>query len=148
MTQWPKFNTVPVYLLELLYGLTLDFVKVSILLFYLRVFPIKSVRLASWAMIMYCIAGALAFSLATTFQCEPVAYAWDKDIQGGRCINYKAVAWAYAAVTLQQEILIILLPISALRNLQLCWKRKLGMYATFGVGSVYVNPALSHSLTS
>jgi hypothetical protein len=96
-------------------------------------------------MIAYCAANNIAFSLATIFQCEPIAYAWDKDIQGGRCINYKAVAWAYAAINIQQDILIIVLPINALRKLQLCLKRKIGMYAMFSVGSLYVTLFLLHS---
>lgn len=125
--------------------MTLGLVKVSILLFYLRVFPVKSVRLASWAMIAYCGASFVAFSLVTIFRCKPIAYAWDKNIQGGSCINYKAVALAYAAIDIQQDILIIILPISALLKLQLCLKKKISMYAMFGVGSVYVTLFLSFS---
>lgn len=118
--------------------MTIGLVKISILLFYLRVFPVKSLRWASWAMIGYCVASTTAFGLATVFQCGPIEYVWNKDLKGGHCINYNALAWANAAVNIQQDLLIMLLPLNALRNLQLCLKKKIGMYAMFGVGSLYV----------
>jgi hypothetical protein len=92
------------------------------------------------------MANTVAFSLVTIFQCKPIAYVWDKDIQGGRCINYKAVAWAYAAINIQQDILILVIPINTLRKLQLCFKRKISMYAMFSVGSLYVTLSSLHIL--
>jgi hypothetical protein len=125
-----------VYICELLYVITIGLVKVSILLFYLRVFPLKSLHLASRAMITYCVGSTVAFVLVTAFQCHPIEYTWNKDIKGGYCVNYNAVAWANAAINIQQDLLIILLPVNALRSLQLCLKKKIGMYAMFGVGGL------------
>jgi hypothetical protein len=131
--------TLLVYICELLYVITIGLVKISILLFYLRVFPLKSLHLASWAMIGYCVASTLAFLLVTVFQCHPIAYVWNKDLKGGKCINYNAVAWANAAINIQQDLLIIFLPVNALRRLQLNLKKKIGMYAMFGVGGLLVS---------
>ena len=125
-----------VYVCELLYVTTIGLVKVSILLFYLRVFPVRSLHLASWMMIGYCIASTLAFLLVTILQCQPIEYVWNKDLKGGKCVNYNAVAWANAAINIQQDLLIILLPVNALRRLQLNLKKKIGMYAMFGVGGL------------
>jgi hypothetical protein len=70
-------------------------------------------------MIGYCVASTLAFLIVTTFQCHPIEFVWNKDLKGGKCVNYNAVAWANAAINIQQDILIFLLPVNALRRLQL-----------------------------
>lgn len=131
--------TLLVYICEILYVITIGLVKVSILLFYLRVFPLRPLHLASWTMICYCVAGTLAFLLVTIFQCHPIAYIWNKDIKGGTCVNFNAVAWANAAINIQQDLLIIFLPVNALRRLQLNSRKKIGMYAMFGVGGLLVS---------
>jgi hypothetical protein len=59
-------------------------------------------------------------------------------MKGGRCVNYNSVAWANAAINIFQDIIIILLPMNELRHLQLTRKKKVGMYAMFGVGGLSV----------
>ncbi|CZR64664.1 uncharacterized protein PAC_14562 [Phialocephala subalpina] len=122
------------YICEILYVLTIGFIKISILFFYLRVFPRKSLRVACWATMAFCGASAVAFVLATIFQCHPIVYIWNKDMKGGRCVNYNSVAWANAAINIFQDIMIILLPMNELRHLQLTRKKKVGLYSMFGVG--------------
>ena len=125
--------------------MTIGFIKVSILFFYLRVFPRKSLRIACWATMAFCGASAVAFALVTIFQCHPIIYIWSKDIKGGRCVNYNSVAWANAAINIFQDIMIILLPMNELRHLQLTRKKKVGMYAMFGVGGLSVPFSLAVS---
>jgi hypothetical protein len=119
-----------------MYVTTIGFIKISILFFYLRVFPKKSLRLAIWATMAFCGVGALSFALVTIFQCHPIIYTWEKGLAGGRCVNYNSVAWANAAINIFQDIIIILLPMNELRHLQLNKKKKAGMYAMFGVGGL------------
>ena len=83
----------------------------------------------------FCAATGIAFALATVFQCHPVIYVWRKDLKG-RCVNYNSVAWANAAINILQDVIIIVLPMSELRQLQLSTRKKIGMYAMFGVGSL------------
>ena len=122
----------------MLYVMTIGLVKVSLLFFYLRVFPKKSFRIACWITIAFCAASAIAFTLVTIFQCHPIIYIWRKDLRG-KCVNYNSVAWANAVINIFQDIIIILLPMNELRHLQLNGRKKIGMYAMFGVGSLWVN---------
>lgn len=124
----------------MLYVMTIGFIKVSLLFFYLRVFPKKSLRIACWATMAFCAATTVAFTLVTIFQCHPIIYVWNKDLKGGRCVNYNSAAWANAGINIVQDIIIILLPMNELRHLQLNRKKKIGMYAMFGVGSLLVLP--------
>jgi hypothetical protein len=46
------------------------------------------------------------------------------------------VAWVNAVINILQDLIIILLPMNELRHLQLNGRKKIGMYAMFGVGSL------------
>ncbi len=129
-------NNLKVYVDETLYLLTIGLVKVSILFFYLRVFPKKSFRILCWLMIAFCTANMLSFVLVTIFQCHPFQFAWKRtSIREGSCVNYNAAAWANAGVNILQDILIVILPMQELRSLQLSKLKKFGVYVMFGMGS-------------
>jgi hypothetical protein len=87
----------------------------------------------------FVVASVTTFTLATVSQCTPVRRAWQLDIPG-KCINYNAVGWANAGLNIFQDILIVILPIGELRSLQISSKKKIGLYAMFGVGSLYKTP--------
>ena len=130
--------TLPaVYIDENIYLLTIGLVKISILFFYLRVFPKKSFRLLCWLMVAFCTANMLAFVLVTIFQCRPISFAWAKtSLREGSCLNYNAAAWVNAGVNILQDFLIVVLPLQELRSLQLSKSKKLGVYTMFGIGSL------------
>jgi hypothetical protein len=88
----------------------------------------------------FCTASCVAFTIATIFQCHPVPYVWDKDINGGKCMNFNSTAWANAAINILQDIIIVLLPVSEIRKLQLGRKKKIGLYIMFGLGGLSVSP--------
>jgi hypothetical protein len=126
-----------VYICEVLYLLTIGLVKLSVIFFYLRIFPKKSFRTLCWLMIGFCTSSMLAFALVTIFQCRPISFAWDTGAtREGNCIDYNAAAWANAGVNILQDILIVVLPINELRALQLGRTKKIGVYAMFGVGGL------------
>lgn len=124
-----------VYLCEVFYIITIALIKYSILFFYLRIFPKKSFRLSCWLLMAFCTASAVAFVIVTIFQCRPISYVWKKELRG-KCLNYNAAAWANATINIVQDILILVVPISEVRHLQLTKKKKIGMYAMFSVGGL------------
>ena len=111
--------------------------KISILFFYLRVFPKKCFRVLCWLMIAFCTANMLVFVLVTIFQCKPISFAWQRtSIREGSCVNYNAAAWANAGVNILHDFLIVVLPLQELRALQLSKMKKVGVYAMFSIGSL------------
>jgi hypothetical protein len=64
------------YFDEDLYLTCLPMVKISILLFYLRIFPAKWFRNAVFVAIGCCAGYAIAFLLVSVFQCRPIDLAW------------------------------------------------------------------------
>ena len=117
--------------------ITIGLIKVSLLFFYLRVFPARPFRIACWGTMAFCAATGITFALVTIFQCHPINYVWNKNIDG-KCVNFNSVAWANAAINIFQDIIIILLPMNELRQLKLSNRKKIGMYAMFGVGGLLV----------
>lgn len=127
--------TMVVYITQALYIMTIGAVKLSLLFFYLNVFPRKAFRTACFSTIGFVLACMVAFILAGVFQCSPISHAWRLDI-AGKCINYNAVAWANAGTNIFQDIIIILLPIRELRNIQISSRKMKQLYLMFGVGSL------------
>ena len=89
-------------------------------------------------MIAFVAASSTAFSFVTIFQCKPVAFAWNKDIVGGRCLNFNATAWAHAGINILQDFIIISLPVREILKLQLDRKKRIGLILIFGLGILYV----------
>jgi len=121
------------YYTELLYLASVALTKISILLFYLRIFPQKSLRKMIYSTIGLCIAYMIAFVIVTALQCMPVRIAWehwDGEHQG-KCINLKADAWCSAAANIILDLIVILLPIWVLKDLKMDRWRKLGVMLMF-----------------
>lgn len=63
------------YFDEMLYLSAIALTKISILLFYLRIFPNPNFRRLVWVAIAYCVGYILGTVLALVFQCQPLNLA-------------------------------------------------------------------------
>ena len=90
----------------------------------------------------FCATSGFAFTLTAIFQCHPVSFVWDKNLEGGKCVNFNSVTWVNAAFNILQDIIIVLLPVSEVRKLQLGRKKKIGLYIMFSLGGLCVSPLL------
>ena len=86
----------------LLYTITRFFVRASIILFYLRVFPKSAdnkLRLVVWWTMWANIIYNLAFLLVVIFQCTPIDRFWthwEGLNDGGYCVDVNILAWVAA----------------------------------------------------
>jgi hypothetical protein len=128
-------DTFPVYIAENLYVVILGLVKVSILVFYLGIFPQTWFQYMTWGAIAFVGISTTTLSFLTIFQCKPVAYFWNRDLHG-TCIDINALAYANSAMSIVQDILVVAIPIPALNKLQLGRKKKLAVLFMFAVGSL------------
>jgi fatty-acid desaturase len=121
------------YYTELLYLASVALTKISILLFYLRIFPQKSLRKIIYFTIGLCIAYMIAFVLATALQCIPVRIAWEHwdGEHHGKCIDLNADAWCSAASNIILDLIVILLPMRVLKDLKMNRWRKFGVMLMF-----------------
>ena len=121
------------YYTELLYLASVALTKISILLFYLRIFPDTKLRRAIWFTIVLCILYLIAFVLATALQCLPIRIAWQHwdGEHHGKCLNLNHLGWASAAVNIVLDLVVIGLPLREVKNLSLSRRRKAGVMLMF-----------------
>lgn len=126
------------YIMEILYFAVLTVLKVSILFFYLRIFPDAKVRRVLWTTQALNGLSGLAFIIAAIFQCSPISYFWTNwdGEHEGKCINIHALVWANAIASIVFDICILAIPLSQLHKLNLHWKRKVGVALMFIVGTL------------
>ncbi|TLD11905.1 hypothetical protein PspLS_11259 [Pyricularia sp. CBS 133598] len=126
------------YATEIMYFAEVTLLKMSLLWFYLRIFPSRGVRLALWATIAFNIAYGLAFFLVGVLQCQPISYFWTKwdGEHQGTCVDINAVAWSNAGISIALDIWMLAVPLSQLQALRLNWKKKVGVALMFCVGTL------------
>ncbi|EFQ32463.1 CFEM domain-containing protein [Colletotrichum graminicola M1.001] len=124
------------YWQEVLYLGALPVTKISILLFYLKIFSKKEIRLGCWVLLGLNIAYLIVFELTCVFQCRPVEGAW-KGWDGefpAKCNNINAQGWAAAIANIALDLATLLLPLRELYSLSLSLKKKLMVMMMFCVG--------------
>lgn len=129
------------YAIMLLYTTTRFFIRASIILFYLRVFPPKSDnklgRLIIYTLIFNVVYN-ISFFLAVLFQCNPIPFFWHAweghDGGQGHCGNANALAWAAAITGIVYDFWLLALPFPQLLKLNLHWRKKVMAGAMFLVG--------------
>ncbi|KAK7513240.1 uncharacterized protein IWZ02DRAFT_436139 [Phyllosticta citriasiana] len=125
------------YWVEILYTLCLYFVKTSILLFYLRIFPDEHFRRWLYLSLVLCFLHGAGFGLAVVFQCRPISYSWTGWTREGegKCINVNVMFMVSAYVHIFLDLLVLVLPLPQLAKLTLSrWRRARVMFM-FLVGS-------------
>ncbi|KAJ4345497.1 uncharacterized protein N0V89_011629 [Didymosphaeria variabile] len=138
-----SFGTITVfvkwfYIIEVLYFFNVAMLKLSLLFFFLRIFPAKSIRRLLWGTIAFNICFGIAFILAAIFQCQPISHYWEKwdgEHLNGKCVNVNALGWANAVISIALDIWMLVLPLWQVCQLKLAWKKKVSVAMMFFVGT-------------
>ena len=110
------------------------FTKVSILLFYLRIFQSRGFKRACHTLIGVVVLVGTTILLCQLLQCLPVQSNWNKNIRNAKCININALTYSYAALNIMQDILILALPLPWIFPLKLELHQKIGVLIMFQIG--------------
>ncbi|KAM0257017.1 hypothetical protein ACHAQJ_004610 [Trichoderma viride] len=126
------------WILEILYFIEVSMLKLSLLLFYIRIFPGQTVRRLLWGTFTGSALFGLAFVFVAVFQCTPVKYYWQKwdGEHQGTCLNINSIAWSNAAISIAIDIWVLAIPLWQLKSLNLDWRRKVGVGMMFCVGAL------------
>lgn len=119
--------------MKLFYVFVQNLVKVSILLCYLRSFPVEWMQKATWALIYITLVHGVAFSCAILFQCTPVARLWDHTLNG-HCIRLSDIIRSGAIFSMVEDACILILPIPCLANLNVGRGKRVSLILIFSVG--------------
>lgn len=119
----------------LLWAIATFLVKMSILCFYISIFRMSQLRIASFIIIGLSCALVLAVVFQSFFLCRPFAYTWDKTIDGV-CGDSTEAYLATAIVNLFIDVAIVAVPMPTLWTLQMNTKKKVAISAILGLGLV------------
>lgn len=134
ITKIPKILLL-FYVDESLYLAVILLTKVSLLSFYLRIFPRRGFQNVTKVVLVFVICSGVIILFLQIFQCLPVAYNWDKSIPNGSCLSVNTLTYTHAAMSILQDVIILVLPVSELASLKLERKQKLGVFFVFQVGA-------------
>lgn len=133
------------YSSELVTTLNLGIIKISILLFYRRLFIVKSFAIASAIMIGVVAAWTAAFEAAMIAQCSPPRLFWElfEIDYTPHCINVQMMYLGLAASDLILDVTVLAFPIPMVIFLQLPWRKKIAILDIFLLGTVWVKHILT-----
>ncbi|KAK8867636.1 hypothetical protein PGQ11_006214 [Apiospora arundinis] len=130
--RWMLNNVIAAILFCLATGLA----KGSILLFYLRIFPSKPMRMAIWGVFGFTIGYSVASALVNVFSCKPITGSWRlEDSATAVCINRPAFYFAQATFGIVTDIATVILPLPMLKSLHLPLKQKIGISLVLTMGA-------------
>ena len=119
----------------ILYNFGITLTKISIAFQYLRLTMEKQIRLVCWFLICLNVAVSFEALIAGILQCNPVAKAWDPRIPG-KCIDTGTLNYVNAALSIVQDIALVVLPFFMLRQLIMPRKEKIILMVVLGLGGV------------
>ena len=123
---------------EILYTVTSGLVKYSILLFYRRLFPQRSVRIALWTIGAIVLSWQVASLFAFFLQCTPLSKAWDFTAPG-TCIDVSKVWIGNAVTNIITDLILIALPMPLIWNLHISKTQKVALTGVFLTGALLVS---------
>ncbi|GAB1212505.1 hypothetical protein ATERTT37_001644 [Aspergillus terreus] len=136
LDDWTMTATILYFWDELIYLSILPLTKISILCFYLRVFPRKEFRIATYVVIALNVGYLISFVLISVFQCSPLRGAWEHWDGSGdyKCNNINAQGWCAAIFNMILDIIVMALPLRELYQLNLSIRKKLYVMCMFSLG--------------
>ncbi|KAH7109827.1 hypothetical protein B0J11DRAFT_233625 [Dendryphion nanum] len=137
---WASTSKIPKALqilvaVQCLYATSLCLIKVSICLFYNRIFAFRNFQITSWVAIALVICWAIGAILYAFLSCRPFHYTWDPTMIGGSCVKNKVIPYVIiGALDVVIDIFILVLPLPLLCRLRISMTDKVALIGIFGVG--------------
>ncbi|KAH7305925.1 CFEM domain-containing protein [Stachybotrys elegans] len=125
------------YNMAYLYFIQCTLLKLSIIAFYMRIFPAQGVQRVLWGTFIFTAIWGITFVFTTIFQCKPINYFWTKwdGLHEGHCADANAITWVHAALSITLDFWSLLIPMWQLRKLHLHWKKKIPVALMFCLGT-------------
>ncbi|KAJ5538285.1 hypothetical protein N7494_007764 [Penicillium frequentans] len=126
-----------VYAFEPLYITTAGIIKISVLLMYHRIFPVRYVKIGGLILAAITLAWVISIDLLAIFQCTPIAKAYDSTLPG-HCISLKGALIGNGVPNFVTDIFILALPSKLIWGLQASLWQRVSVIAVFLTGSFVV----------
>ncbi|KAH7125754.1 hypothetical protein B0J11DRAFT_419656, partial [Dendryphion nanum] len=116
---------------ELVYIASIPLPKIAILCLYLRLFRGKKTRIAIYGTGLI-IVGTFLFGIVSAFaNCRPFHWFWDRKVKSHCTMDIMTAFRFYSIPNMAADVIVLLIPLPALRKLQVGVMTKVGVYLTF-----------------
>jgi hypothetical protein len=121
---------------QIMYKFALTLIKIAVACLYYRIFAVSSdrLRIACHAFNTFIVLSGIVFILGTAFQCDPISFFWDRDIQDGKCFNEKPWWISYSVIQISTDLLLLALPVKQVLHLKMSRNERLGLCLIFATG--------------
>ncbi|KAL4916544.1 hypothetical protein BDW62DRAFT_218643 [Aspergillus aurantiobrunneus] len=143
----PQSDMMPmlkcIFVTRLFYTLSMGFIKMSLLWFYLRLDPRKYMRWAVFFVMFINVGLSLASFIGALAGCSPPSLFWHNPMADG-CMPMVPQQRFYEVngiLNIVTDILTYLLPVPMLYGLQLSWRKKSAILGIFGLGILSIAAA-------
>ncbi|KAF1970681.1 hypothetical protein BU23DRAFT_581991 [Bimuria novae-zelandiae CBS 107.79] len=125
------------YVMAALYYAQTALLKLSLLFFYISMFPSIGLQRLLWGTVIFVVLWGIAFVFASIFQCQPVSYFWKHwdGVHQRHCVDNNAIKNIHAAISIALDFWILGIPLSQLWGIRMHWKKKLCVALVFSVGT-------------
>ncbi|KAL2288749.1 hypothetical protein FJTKL_03417 [Diaporthe vaccinii] len=128
------------------YCLAITFAKLSLLVLYLQLSPVKSFRISVWVLIVFVCGYSLAYILVMVFRCRPVAAAWDMTITGAECYSQVTVMLVLSIANILVDAALFILPLPVIAPLQMRIEKKVSLILLFATGGLVCAAATTRTV--
>jgi hypothetical protein len=118
----------------LLWASSLTAIKISILLFYTRIFSVRKFIITAYAIMAIVVSWWASVVLEEFLLCRPLAFNWDRTIKGGVCSDNMAAYIAAGVINLCTDLMVLILPVPIILGLMLPVRTKIALTCTFCLG--------------
>ncbi|ATZ48765.1 hypothetical protein BCIN_03g09320 [Botrytis cinerea B05.10] len=122
---------------ECLYVTCVCFTKLSLLLMYRRIFPVRSIKIGSLILGGLSVAWCISIIMVSVFQCIPMQKIWNPTLEG-HCINLKASFIGNAIPNILTDVAILALPMQQVWGLHTSVMQKTHISFVFLLGSFVI----------
>jgi hypothetical protein len=129
-------NAICVWFSGTCHHISLTFTKISLLLFYRRVFQNFRFRQLADGLLMAVILFGIGYLIFYLAQCRPTQYYWQRVNPGakGNCSNPKIALLVFGVFVAVMDFLVLLLPLRISHALHVPFKRKFQIVVLFIIG--------------
>ncbi|KAI1268956.1 hypothetical protein F5Y18DRAFT_172693 [Xylariaceae sp. FL1019] len=130
-----RFSAV-IFSIEFLYALSVGFVKISVTLMIMRIFPVQHVRIGGITLIVLSALWMLHPLFTGLLLCTPIEANWNPFTPGAECGNQYIGYGIVAGIDILNELALLILPIPSLLRVHIKTRYKVALLGVFGTGLI------------
>ena len=126
--------SLTLFVVNQVYNTGLTLVRISVLLFYCRVFQtVRVYRVSFWIVGAILLGWGITFNFLAIFTCVPVNKSWKPNIPG-HCLNTHHTFLGATISNVLADFILLVLPMPMLWQLHIDTPRKFGLAGVFAAG--------------